>query len=71
MALVLGQDSSTDSSEMDRIDYRFTAADGTAVAARGRDRGYDVPVGSEVPVFYVASDPRDHLIASGSWLEAD
>ena len=71
MALVLGQDSSTDSSEMDRIDYRFTAADGTAVVARGWDRGYGIPVGSEVPVFYVASNPRDHIVASGSWLEAD
>jgi len=55
----------------DEITYLFITRDGTTVQGRGNDLDYDVPVGSSVPVFYAADNPRDHIVATACWFEAD
>ena len=52
-------DSSNDSSEMDRANYRFVAPDGTAFSAWTSDRGYSVPDGSPTTTTpsAIAGDP--------------
>jgi hypothetical protein len=69
MGFVQARDNDPESN--DRVFFRFTAADGTPVSARGWDLRYKVGVGASVPVFYDVRDPKDCLIACGSWFEAD
>jgi hypothetical protein len=54
----------------DRIFYHFRTAGDANVPGRSLYVGYDIHEGSFVPVFYDAKNPRDHVIACGSWFEA-
>jgi len=51
--------------------YHFITPSGVAVSGRAYDRGYGVREGSDVPVFYCANNPKDHVAACGCWFEVD
>ncbi len=54
-----------------RIAYHFTTPWGDVVSGRVWDKGYGVTRGSAIPVFYDAHDPKHHVVACGTWFEAD
>jgi len=55
----------------DEIVYLFVTRDGTPVRGRAHDLDYDVPVGARVPVYHAAGNPRDHVVATACWFEAE
>ena len=67
MAIVDRRENTDEST--DRIFYHFSTPSGRTVTGRARYLGYNVAVGSEVPVFFDAADPRRQVAGCNTWFE--